>query len=247
MRTIKNINCLKAFSIVFIISIFLSILGTSVISIGAITSMPDCNHEEADTRIVVHLIHAIQDEHTESVVVRTVDTDVIVILIGKYHHLKSIKPSLDLWVAFGMGRNFSFIRINDVCTGLGEERSRSLPVFHALSGCDTTSSFYGKGKKSAWQAWQLYPDITPTFQFLGCNPFHNLSVDSDYFKRIERFTIILYDKSSPETSINKARLELFCKNNRAVDKLPPTQVNMPIFLASSSEKCFQISLKFSFF
>ncbi|KAJ7331188.1 hypothetical protein OS493_020892 [Desmophyllum pertusum] len=81
----------------------------------------------------------------------------------KFHHLKVIQPDLDLWVVFGMGRNFSFISVNIICAGLGEARSRSLPVFHALSGCDTTSTFYGKGKKSAWQAWELYPDVTPPF------------------------------------------------------------------------------------
>ena len=158
------------------------LLGISVISIGLDISMPECNHEEADTRIVVHVLHAIQVDQVKSVLVSYgyVDTDVVVILIGKFHHLKVIQPDLDLWVAFGMGRNFSFISINIVCAGLGEARSRSLPVFHALSGCDTISTFYGKGKKSAWQAWELYPDVTPTFEFLANNPFHQLTVDSDY-------------------------------------------------------------------
>ena len=94
--------------------------------------------------------------------------------------------------------------------GLGEARSRSLPVFHALTGCDTTCTFYGKSKKSAWQAWELYPGVT--------------TVDSDHFKRIERFTVILFDKLSPLDSINITRMELFCKNNTDMDKLPPTQV-----------------------
>ena len=114
--------------------------------------MPDCSHEEADTRIVVHILHTVQDEYARKVLVRTADTDVIVILVGKYHSLKEIQPDLDLWVAFGMGRNFRFISISAICSHLGEAHSRSLPVFHALSGCDTTSSFYGKRKVSAWQA-----------------------------------------------------------------------------------------------
>ena len=153
-----------------------------MISIGSDRYMPECNHEEADTRIIVHVLHAIQADQAKSVLVRTVDTDVIVILIGKFHHFRTIQPNLDLWVGFGTGRNFSFICINIICAGLGEARSRSLPVFHALTGCDTTSTFYGKGKKFAWQAWELYPGITPTFEFLANNPFHQLSVDSDHFK-----------------------------------------------------------------
>lgn len=186
--------------------------------------MGECNHEEADTRIVVHVLHAIQTDNAKTVLIRTVDTDVIVILIGKFHYLTAIQPDLELWVSFGMGRNFSFISINVICNDLGEARSRSLPVLHALSGCDTTSTFYGKSKKSVWHTWELYPEITPTLQFLADNPFYQLTVDSDHFKCLERFTVILYDKLSPLDAINKARMEIFCKNNRAMDKLPPTQV-----------------------
>ena len=186
------------------------LIEASAISIGVDRSMAECNHEEADTRIVVHvLLHAIQADQAKSVVVRTVDTDVIVILVGKFHYLRAIQRELDLWVGFGTGRNFSFININIIYAGLGEARSRSLPVFHALTGSDTTSTFYGKSKKSAWQAWELYLGVTSTFEFLVNNPFHQLTVDSDHFKRIERFTVILFDKLSPLDSINKTRMELF--------------------------------------
>ena len=56
--------------------------GESVVSVGQTNSMmPDCNHEEADTRVVVHVLHALE-QGMKSIVVRTVDTDVIVILAG---------------------------------------------------------------------------------------------------------------------------------------------------------------------
>ena len=103
-------------------------------------------------------------------------------------------------------------------------------VFHALTGSDTTSTFYGKGKRSAWQAWEMYPGITQTFEFFANNSFHKLTVDSDHFQRIERFIVILFDKLSPLNSINKTRMELFCKNNRDMDRLPPTQVYMTVSL-----------------
>ena len=54
------------------------------------------------------------------------------------------------------------------------------------------------------------------------------TVDSDHFKRIERFTVILFDKLSPLDSINKTRMELFCKNSRDMDKLPPTQITQKL-------------------
>ena len=43
---------------------------------------------------------------------------------------------------------------------LGREKSLALPVFHSFTGCDTTFAFYGRGKKSAWEAWNCFDDIT---------------------------------------------------------------------------------------
>lgn len=48
-------------------------------------------------------------------------------------------------------------------------------------------------------------------------------------QKIERYTVIMYDKLSPLSDINLTRMELFCKNGRAMDKLPPTQVNITCF------------------
>jgi hypothetical protein len=206
----------------------LLLIGTSVVTVGSNIpdiTIADCNHEEADTRIIPHVVHAIRIGQATTVMVRTVDTDVIVILVGKLHYLRAVKPDIELWVAFGMGRDFRFISVNSISDDLGEARSKSLPVFHALSGCDTTSAFFGRSKASAWKAWELYPEITPTLEFLADHPFHELSLSSEHFKRIERFTVIMYDKLSPVTSINKARMEIFCKStNIDMTRLPPTQV-----------------------
>ena len=137
--------------------------------------------EEADTRIVVYILHAVQVETTRKVLVRIADKDVIVLLMGKYHFLKEIQPDLDIWGAFGMGRNFRFISVNAICSHLGEARSRSLSVLHELNGCDPTSSFYRQCKVSAWQAWELYSDVTQTFQFVATLTTSNAFKDSMSF------------------------------------------------------------------
>ena len=124
-------------------------LGESVVSVDHnIPVMPNCNHEEADTRLVVHMLHALE-QGFKKIQVRTVDTDVVVILVGAFFELTMTQPFADIWIAFGIGKNFRFYSINGLCATLGEPRSRALPVFHALTGCDTTSAFRGKGKKSA--------------------------------------------------------------------------------------------------
>lgn len=68
---------------------------------------------------------------------------------------------------------------------LGLDNCRALPVFHAITDCDTTSAFSHKGKRSAWEAWNVYPAVTQAFLNL-CNveadvdeynkPLQNISV-----------------------------------------------------------------------
>ena len=53
----------------------------SVIAVGQKQpiAMGNCNHKEADTRMVVHLMNALENG-LNSIVVRTVDRDMIVVL-----------------------------------------------------------------------------------------------------------------------------------------------------------------------
>ena len=77
--------------------------GQAVSACGLSVPMDDCNHKEADTRIMVHLRHAL--EHgAETLLVRTVDTDVVVILVGLFFDLVTIQPSCDFWIAFSLGK-----------------------------------------------------------------------------------------------------------------------------------------------
>ena len=63
----------------------------------------------------------------------------------------TVNKEISVWIEFGTGEN------------IGEHKSRVLPMFHALTGCDTSSSFLEKGKKSAWNAWSAYPEFTDPF------------------------------------------------------------------------------------
>ena len=82
----------------------------SVLSPGSSSQMGKCNHEEADTQIVVHILRVLK-QGSKSVLVLTVDTDVIVILVGQFHCFTRTQPLVDVWVAFGMGRNYRYYSI----------------------------------------------------------------------------------------------------------------------------------------
>ena len=57
--------------------------------------MLECSHEEADTRIVVHIVHALQ-QGMRKIEIRTVDTHIIVILAGVYFKLVMAYQLLDI-------------------------------------------------------------------------------------------------------------------------------------------------------
>ncbi len=73
-----------------------------------------------------------------------------------------------------------------------------------------------KGKKSSWQAWQSYEEVTV---FLAGIILYIYVTDSIHFCRIETFTGILYDNTSPLSLVNEAREDLFCQKNCAMDRL----------------------------
>ncbi|XP_078356726.1 uncharacterized protein LOC144641563 [Oculina patagonica] len=141
--------------------------GENVISSCPRQQMQSCNHEEADTRILVHVKDALA-KGGRSVLVRTVDTDVVVILIAQFHMLSSTWPGSTFWVTFGMGKTFQLLSVNSICDYLGEEKCRALPFSHAFTGCDTTSAFLGKGKKSAWEACNCVPRGNRGFPLCEC-------------------------------------------------------------------------------
>ena len=73
----------------------LLISGEAVLSSKSSRDMQVCNHEEADTRIFVHVRDAV--EHgAQNVLIRTVDTDVVVIAVVKCSNLCLIRPDVSV-------------------------------------------------------------------------------------------------------------------------------------------------------
>ncbi|KAG0723068.1 hypothetical protein GWK47_043326 [Chionoecetes opilio] len=109
-----------------------------------VSALAPCTHEEADTRILLHLQDAVQQGYSK-VSIRTVDTDVVVLAIASANRLNIS----ELWIAFGAGKSFRFIAAHEIAKALGPDRCVALPMFHAFTGCDTVSCFGVRGKKTA--------------------------------------------------------------------------------------------------
>ena len=178
--------------------------GATTLLRGTDRSMAQCDHEEADTRLLIHLQDTLLNGCT-SCLVHTVDTDIVVILIGKFHHLITLCRDVNIWVAFGTGRHFTYHHINAICEVLGREKSLALPVFHSFTGCDATSAFFRGGKKLAWEAWLCYQNVTDAFTHMALNPYTEVAVGVQHFQLLECFTVILYDKASDLEHVNEGK------------------------------------------
>ena len=64
---------------------------------------------------------------------------------------------------------------------------------------------------------------TCTFVHLASHAFEHLSVECLHFQRIDRLTVNIYYRTSPLSSVNQAREELFCRKSGSIDRIPPTQ------------------------
>lgn len=163
---------------------------------------------------MLHVAHAAQHGH-QKILVRTVDTDVVVLAVMVAGTLSS---EHELWLAFGTGKSFRYLSAHQISASLGPEKSHALPMFHALTGCDTVSGFVGRGKKTAWSTWNSFPELTDLLVELAHAP---TEVTEQAMKAIERFVVLLYDKTSTCTDVDKARKKMFAKSS-SVQRIPPT-------------------------
>lgn len=144
-----------------------------------------CSHEEADARLLLHAKHAAQNGATK-IAIRSVDSDVVVIAVSTFMEL----GAEELWLHYGTGHHQRILPIHEISSSLSPAACRTLPMFHALTGCDTVSSFAGRGKKTAWNIWKEYDEVTTAFE--ECMTENHLSDIS--LALIERYVILLYDR-----------------------------------------------------
>jgi hypothetical protein len=116
-----------------------------------------CNHEEAYTRLFLHVKHAALAGY-KVCMVNASDTDVLVIAVSVLPVLQDLGLE-KLWMAFCQGQNLRWIPIHDVHSYIGIVKSREILFFHALTGYDVVSSFRGKEKNSAWQTLDICPEV----------------------------------------------------------------------------------------
>ena len=170
-----------------------------------------CSCEEADPRLVRHALNQAKNGY-DDITIRNVDSDVVVLSLSYVDQImeagaKSVFTQLE---KRGGAEEHNLIELYNQ---FGSEICHSLTFFHAFSGCDTTSSFYGKGKTTFWDVWMTFSKhsaLTQTFIQLSNTPEF---VNEENINLLEEIMLYLYfGKDHGYSSINDARCKSFFRS-----------------------------------
>ena len=167
-------------------------------------SLSCADHEEADTRLVLHAIV----NSCDTVVVSARDTDVLILLLAHFLCMSSA----NVWMMAGTAARRKYFNIRAISENLPAESLSALLPFHALTGCDTTSYKSNHSKLSAWKTFQ---DKYHLLALLGDGEvLANKVMDAG------KFICAMYNCGHME-SVNDARVLLFSKT-KTPEALSPT-------------------------
>ena len=168
-------------------------------SVDVTPQISPCTHEEADTRLILHVSDCVR-QGADKIIIRTVDTDVVVLAVSNFRRL----GISEMWISFGVGKQYRYIPIHDMVRALGDEKAQTLHVFHAFTGCDQTSAFLGRGKNTAWATWMSYGEATAVFKSLSKQP----QIKSNpLFKHVTPRSTKVLVKTSTSIQIRKLKIK----------------------------------------
>ena len=171
--------------------------------------------EEADTRLLLHALHAARNGY-RSVVISSEDTDVFILCLA----FKSFIPAT-IYVKCGTQARTRYISVAQVVERHGSRMCRCLPGVHAFTGCHSVSAFPGKGKLTTLKLARQNPSIQELFQRVSMA----WEVSEELFMELQHITCTMYAPNSGTDDVNLLRYRLFCaKNGDIVSRLlPPCQ------------------------
>ena len=98
-------------------------------------------HKQADSNMIFHVTST---EENSNVVIRTADTDVLIIALGC---IRQVPLFINLWLEVGLySKNTpQYINVKKLHGKIGDPVCKSLPAYHAFTRCNYTGSFSQKG------------------------------------------------------------------------------------------------------
>ena len=133
-------------------------------------------------------------------------------------------------MSLGTGEKHIFLDIHDLASNLGPIACRNLPAMHALTGCDTMSSFYGVGKKIPFEILLSVPNLLDGFGLT----FDLVETD---IQKAETFIASCYKKKYGEgNSINEFHYKEFLKCRKRTYTYHPAIVHSPYIVSEQTTR-----------
>ena len=133
--------------------------------------------EEADTQMLIHVLHAANDFETVTLVAD--DTDVFILSFSSCDKL-----NCNLFLKCGSKACERFIDIKKLALSLGKSVCKALLGLHSYTGCDTVSAFAGKGKVVALNLLKANETYRKAFIQLG----EQWTLTDELFNALQDFT-----------------------------------------------------------
>ncbi|KAG1713897.1 Protein O-mannose kinase [Nymphon striatum] len=176
------------------------------------------NHEEADTRIFAHIASC---DDNNVFVIQATDTDIIVLAM---YHFPRLPNVVELWVE----KNDLFLSIHDLVNesakAVGKDvlaLTDTLLISYILSGCDSVSYPFKRGKKRTVKVALEHVDKHPALS--NCIRHESgPSAHDQVITEARSFFCDLYGKPG-YLSLDKLRAHLFASRKLDLRSLPPTE------------------------
>ena len=133
------------------------------------------------------IYHLTVFEENSKVIIRTSDTDVLVIALGC---LEYITESINLWLEVGLyaKNSLRYIDVRKLFNKLWKDLCRALPAFHVFTGSDYTAAFSRKGKFRPIKTLVKDKTSQTVFGDMG----YSDEIQEEEFKVVEKFTCTLW-------------------------------------------------------
>lgn len=173
----------------------------------------ESNQEEADTRLLLHTAHVSRSGFQTAIVVAD-DTDVLMMLIAFQKEIR-----IPIYFKCGTKARVKYIEIQKIVNALGEHVSEAILGMHSFTGCDSVSTFAGRGKLSSLKLLKNNFQVQDTFCELG----KQWTVTPALFSKLEAFVCQLYSAKTTTTDVNELRYCIFASKKGQIEphQLPP--------------------------
>ena len=213
---------------------------------GIVTSSEiDCDRSisfctsEADQQLVRHGREMLLQGY-ETIIIRTVDTDVLILLIAyMLRCLNLASTSCHAYACMYVKGEETYYDINIITKQVGNDTSEALPFFYSFTGCDTVSSIFGKGKCKMWDCWQndeKFNELNIVFKELGNVP---QTVNEERLDMLEYFIKKVYSTKAKELEPTLALERLSKFEASANNDLRQIPMSHPALLQHTKRACYQ--------